>query len=102
MCPEESAERRAECDVQRRQPRDMREQHEHDAGDEVHEASQHDLERIQPLQLFIQRQAEDREHQDPLRGAEVAAVHAAAEHPQRRERAGALVVLAWPAACHRR
>ena len=47
-------------------------------------AREHVLERVDALEVVGQRQAEDREQQDPLRRAEVAAVDAGAE--DRRER----------------
>ena len=37
-----------------------------------------DLERVDPLQVVVEREPEDREQHDPLRGAEVAAVDPAA------------------------
>ena len=56
-------------------PRSARD-HEHDRRDEVHDPGEHDLERVDALQVVVDRDAEDREQQDPLRGAEVAAVDA--------------------------
>ena len=45
-------------------------------GDAVDQAREHVLQRVRALQVLRQRHAEDREQQDPLGGAEVAAVDA--------------------------
>ena len=63
------------------QPHDVRGENEHDAGDQVDEAREHDFDRVDPLQVLVrQRQPEDREQHDSLRRAEVAAVDPGREH----------------------
>ena len=59
------------------------------AGDAVDEAGEHVLERVRALQVLRQRDTEDREQQDPLRGAEVAAVDARQVDRERREHGAA-------------
>ena len=45
-------------------------------GDDVRQAGEDVLDRVDPLQVVVQGEPEDREQHDPLRGAEVAAVDA--------------------------
>ena len=73
---EHAADRRADRDARDRLPRHVGDEDEHDAGDEVHQAGEHVLQRVDPLELLAQRQAQDAEQQDPLGRAEVAAVDA--------------------------
>ena len=54
---------------------------EDDGGNGVHEAGEHDLERVDPLELVVEGEAEDREQQDPLGGAEIAAIDPLANTP---------------------
>ena len=69
-------------------------EHEDDAGDEVDQAGEHDLERVDALQVIVERQRQDGQQQDALSGAEVAAVDAGGEHADRGQRPGVLAAAA--------
>ncbi len=59
---------------------------EDDPGDEVDQAGEDHLHRVEPLELVVEAQGEDGQHHDPLGGPEVAAVDAAEQHPEQDER----------------
>ncbi len=81
--PELPAERRAEREQERGPPLDVSEGDEHDSRDEVREPREDVLEAVDPLHALREPEPECREDDDPLRGAEVAAVDAGREEPRR-------------------
>ena len=60
-------------------------------GDAVRQAREHVLQRVRALQVLGERHAEDPQQQDPLGGAEVAAVDARHVDRERRRTTPALV-----------
>ena len=87
---ENAADDRARGDQAGGRPGDMGRDHEDDARDEVDEPRRDDLDRVDPLELLVEGEPEDGEHEDPLGRAEVAAVHAAQPDGHSRHGAGAL------------
>ena len=81
------ADDRSDRDQHRDLPRHVGGEHEHHRGDTVGDQREHVLHPVQPLQVVGDEDAEQREQDHALRGAEVAAVHAGQEHARPRARA---------------
>ena len=84
--------------ISAREPVDVRERDEDDRRGAVHDGDEDVLDGIDALQVVVQEDAEQPDHQDALRRAEVAAVDAGDEYPGGQRRAAAGLPLARRAA----